>query len=182
MLRRFRIQYGPVARMTTGFFLSTLSGMGYAILCWKAYETSPCGYYGSTDPKCAELPSPISLWYEAIPYFVGGLSELFINVPAYGIAYSRAPVSMRGLVSAINLLSTGFVYIVNLAATPVIGDPNLIWDFAGPAILGAFVTVFFYFLFRHIDNEEYVLSTQRLTDGHEVESFDEKEKDASERV
>lgn len=182
MLRRMRIAYGPVARMTTGFFLSTLAGVGYAILCWKAYETSPCGYYGSSDPKCEELTSPISLWWEAIPYFIGGFSELFINVPAYGIAYSRAPVNMRGLVSAINLLNTGFVYIVNLATTPAIGDPHLIWDFAGPAILGAFVTVFFYWLFRHIDKEEFVLSTQQVSEAHEVEYFDDKEKDATERV
>lgn len=89
------------------------------------------------------LVSPISLWWEAIPYALGGFSELFINVPAYGIAYSRAPVNMRGLVSAINLFNTGFAYIVNLAASAAITDPHLIWDFAAPAILGAIVTVLF---------------------------------------
>jgi diacylglycerol kinase len=109
------------------------------------------------------LVSPISLWWEAIPYALGGFSELFINVPgmlyssllvtsfngvlillvAYGIAYSRAPINMRGLVSAINLFNTGFAYIVNLAVSAAIIDPHLVWDFAAPAILGAIVTVAF---------------------------------------
>lgn len=161
MLRKAKIHYGPVARITTGFFISTLAGIGYTVLCYKAYQTSPCGWYGSTDPQCVEndLFSPISLWWEAIPYALGGFSELFINVPAYGIAYSRAPVNMRGLVSAINLFNTGFAYIVNLATSAVIVDPYLVWDFGGPAIVGGVVTVFFWFTFRHIDKEEYVLST-----------------------
>ncbi|KAJ2971159.1 hypothetical protein NQ176_g7835 [Zarea fungicola] len=166
LLRARKIHYGPVARITTGFFLSTLGGVGYALLCWKAYETNPCGYYGSSDPRCVDggLVSPISLWWEGIPYALGGFSELFINVPAYGIAYSRAPVNMRGFVSSINLFNTGFAYIVNLASSAAIADPHLIWVFAGPAIVGAVVTVFFYFNFRHIDKEEYVLSTNQVSE------------------
>lgn len=135
------------------------------MLCYKAYQTSPCGWYGSSDPECVDngLVSHISLWWEAIPYALGGFSELFVNVPgmmlhhsllmdlhepnslyvAYGIAYSRAPVNLRGLVSAINLFSAGFANIVNLAASTIVADPYLIWDFAGPAILGAIVTVTF---------------------------------------
>lgn len=50
---------------------------------------------------------------------------------------------MRGLVSAMNLFSTGFAYIVNLATSSVIVDPYLVWDFGGPAIVGGIVTVFF---------------------------------------
>lgn len=86
-LRKSKIHYGPIARIVTGFFLSTLAGIGYCVLCYKAYETSPCGWYGSTDPYCIdnELVSPISLWWEAIPYTLGGFSELFINVPGMSI-------------------------------------------------------------------------------------------------
>jgi hypothetical protein len=91
---------------------------------------------------------------------------------AYGIAYSRAPVNMRGLVSAINLLNTGFAYVINLALSSVITDPHLIWDFGGPAIVGAIVTVFFYWNFRHIDKEEYVLSTNQTTENHESADFE----------
>lgn len=62
---------------------------------------------------------------------------------AYGIAYSRAPINMRGLVSAINLFNTAIAYIVNLACSSAVVDPHLIWDFGGPTIVGAVVTVVF---------------------------------------
>jgi len=161
LLAKMRIRYGPVARMSTGFFIASLGGMGYAILQWRAYATGPCGAYTSIDPKCLDngLVSPISLWWTAIPVAVGGFSELFCNVPAYGIAYSRAPVNMRGLVSAINLLNSGVAYAINLAVSDAVVDPHLVWAFGAVAILGAVTTVVFYFMFRHIDKEEYVLST-----------------------
>lgn len=84
-------------------------------------------------------------WYAALPHHRIFARSLFADMvfTAYGIAYSRAPINMRGLVSAINLFNTGFAYIVNLAASAAIADPHLIWDFAGPAILGAIVTVGF---------------------------------------
>ncbi|KAI6361789.1 hypothetical protein MCOR25_006407 [Pyricularia grisea] len=162
LLRSAKIHYGPVARITTGFFISTLGGIGYTVLQYYVYQMNPCGWYGGSDPRCVDngLVSDISVWWLALPYALGGFSELFINVPAYGIAYSRAPVNMRGLVSAINLFNTAIAYIINLACSPIVQDPYLVWDFGGPAIAGGIVTVIFWFLFRHIDKEEYVLSTQ----------------------
>jgi dipeptide/tripeptide permease len=162
LLRKWKIHYGPVMRICTGFFLSTCAGIAYCVMQYYAYKGSPCGYYGSSAETCVDegLTADISIWWMAVPYGIGGISELFINVPAYGIAYSRAPINMRGLVSAINLFNTAVAYIVNLACSSVIGDPHLIWDFGGPAIVGAIVTVVFWFLFKHIDREEYFLSTQ----------------------
>jgi len=157
LLRRFNIHYGPVARITTGLAMSTLGGVGYTILNKYAYEQSPCGEYGSSDCQIGTGVAPISVWWMAIPYAVGGISELFINVPAYAIAYSRAPVNMRGLVSAINLFSTAVAYAIGLACSAVVTDPYLTWDFGGPAIAGGILTVVFWFTFRHIDKEEMVL-------------------------
>ena len=63
----------------------------------------------------------------AVPYSLGGLSELFVNVPAYGIAYSRSPPNMRGLVSALNLFSSAMAYLLGLAFSSLIQDPYLTW-------------------------------------------------------
>jgi len=161
LLRRLNIHYGPVARMTTGLLMSSIAGVGYTILNYYAYKLSPCGDYGSSDCKIGTGVAPISIWWSAIPYAVGGISELFVNVPAYGIAYSRAPVNMRGLVSAINLFSTGTAYLIGLACSSVITDPYLTWVFGGPAIAGFVLTIIFYFTFKHIDREEYVLSQNK---------------------
>ncbi|KAL2265121.1 hypothetical protein VTJ83DRAFT_6221 [Remersonia thermophila] len=158
LLRKLNIHYGPAARITTGLAMSTLGGVGYTLLNHFAYQKSPCGKYGSSDCTIGTGVAPITIWWMALPFAIGGISELFVNVPAYGIAYSRAPTNMKGLVSALNLFNTAIAYAIGLALSEVIRDPYLTWDFAAPAIAGGVLTVVFYFTFRHIDKEEYVLS------------------------
>jgi dipeptide/tripeptide permease len=130
-LRRMRIEYGPVARMTTGLAISTIGGVAYAVVNHYGYKTSPCGDTGTSatcvDSENHALVSTLSVWWWAIPYSLGGLSELFLNVPAYGLAYSRAPKNMRGLVSGINLLSTAVAYAIGLILAPIVRDPLLTW-------------------------------------------------------
>jgi dipeptide/tripeptide permease len=131
MLRRYKIHYGPIARITTGLLLSTAGGAGYTILNYYAYKKGPCGNHGTSldcvDANGEALVSNISVWWMAIPYALGGFSELFVNVPAYGIAYSRSPKNMRGLVSALNLFSTAVAYALGLAFAGVVKDPMLTW-------------------------------------------------------
>ncbi|KAK4620162.1 MFS-type transporter ucsM [Fulvia fulva] len=156
--RKVKFHYGPVSRIVTGLAMSTIGGVGYTVLNYFAYQQSPCGDYGSTDCTVGTGVAPITIWWMAIPYGLGGISEILVNVPAYGIAYSRAPANMRGLVSAMNLFNTGVAYAIGLACSSVIRDPYLTWDFGGVAIAGAILTVVFYVLFRHIDKEEYTLN------------------------
>ena len=66
LLRRMKIHYGPVARMTTGLAMSTVGGAGYTLLNYYAYKLGPCGKYGSS-PTCVDengvaLVAPISIW------------------------------------------------------------------------------------------------------------------------
>ncbi|KAI1331067.1 MFS general substrate transporter [Xylariaceae sp. FL0255] len=157
LLRKWNIHYGAVARITTGILLSAVGGVGYTVLQYYVYKESPCGYYATSNCEDGFGVAPITIWYTAIPYGIGGISELFINVPAYGIAYSMAPVNMRGVVSAINLFNQAITYIIGLATSSVIRDPFLIWDFGGPAIAGFVVGIFFYFYFRHLDRAEYIM-------------------------
>lgn len=162
LLRRYNIHYGPVARITTGLLLAIGAGAGYALISYYTYKLSPCGNT-ATSPTCLDadgqsIVAPISIWLMAIPYALGGFSELFVNVPAFGIAYSRAPKNMRGLLSAINLFMQAVTYAIGLAAGAAIQDPYLTWDFGGPAIIGLVATAFFYCTYRDIDKEEYRLS------------------------
>lgn len=162
LLRRWNIHYGPIARITTGLVLAACGGAGYAIISWKGYQASPCGNLATSnscvDSDGNQLVSNITIWWMAIPYGIGGISELFVNVPAYSIAYARAPHNMRSLVSALNLFNSAIAYAIGLAAAAVVRDPYLTWDFAGPAIIGFVAAPVFYFLFRDIDKEDYRLS------------------------
>ncbi|TLD18961.1 MFS general substrate transporter-21 [Venturia nashicola] len=158
-LRRKRIKFGSVAQITTGFAIATLGGFGYTIINHYAYKTGPCKEYGSSMEKCVDggLVAPISLWWMALPYALGGLSEIFVNVPAFGIAYSRSPPNMRGLVSAINLFSSAISYAIGLMFTGVVKDPYLTWVFGVPTAIGAISTVAFWFMYKNLDEEEFSL-------------------------
>jgi dipeptide/tripeptide permease len=163
LLRKYHIRFGPVARITFGLSLSAVGGIGYTVLNYYAYKLGPCGGHGSSgscvDAEGVSLVAPISIWWLALPFSIGGISELFVNVPAYGIAYSRAPKNMRGLVTALNLFNTGIAYALGLAFGGLITDPYLTWVFGGPTIIGFAASALFWYLFNHIDKEEYVLST-----------------------
>ncbi|KAK6854145.1 peptide transporter protein [Apiospora arundinis] len=163
LLRRFKIHWGPISRMTFGFLLATFGSVGYSVLQYRVYQTSPCGYNATT---CAEIVpkgqnplSTVKIELYSIPVILGACSEVFINVTAYGIAYSRSPKNMKGLVASINLFMTAIQAIIGLATAPAVKDPYLIWCFAGPTIAGFVLAIIFYFTFRHIDKEEFVINT-----------------------
>jgi dipeptide/tripeptide permease len=163
LLRKWGIRWGAISRMTFGFALCTIGSLGFPVLQHFVYKTSPCGYNATT---CAEiLPegepalSNVSYSFYAIPIVLTAISEIFVNVTAYGIAYSRSPKNMKGLVSSINLFMTAIAAAIGLATAPAIRDPFLVWAFAGPSIAGGVLTVIFYFTFRHLDKEEFVINT-----------------------
>ncbi len=162
LLRKYKIHYGPVARITTGLMMSTCSGIAYTVLNYYAYKLGPCGKFGSSatcvDADGVSRVSSISIWWMAIPFAIGGISELFVNVPAYGIAYARAPANMRSLVSAINLFMSAIAYALGLVFAGLIKDPYLTWDFGGPAIVGFVTAIIFWFVYQDLDNEEYELT------------------------
>jgi dipeptide/tripeptide permease len=163
LLLRYGIKWGSISRMTFGFALCTIGSIGFSILQYYVYQTSPCGWKATT---CADLIktgentlSSVSYALYSIPIIMTAVAEIFVNVTAFGIAYSRSPKNMKGLVASINLFMMAISAAIGLATAPVIQDPYLIWAFAGPTITGAVFTVAFYFLFRHIDNEEFVINT-----------------------
>ncbi|KAK1753676.1 putative peptide transporter ptr2 protein [Echria macrotheca] len=163
LLRRWGIHFGPIARMTFGFALCTIGSLGYPILQYYVYQTSPCGYDATT---CADIVpegenslSSVSYSWYAIPVILTAIAEIFVNVTAYGIAYSRSPKNMKGLVASINLFMTAISAAIGLATAPAIRDPFLVWAFAGPTIAGGVLTVIFWFTFRHLDREEFVINT-----------------------
>lgn len=169
-LLKHRIHWGPISRITTGFAMCTIGSMGFAILQYYVYKTSPCGNYASI---CSDLVakgedsvSPIYIGYYAIPIVITALSEILCNVTAYGIAYARSPKNMKSLVMAINLFMTAISSAIALATAPAIQDPYLIWAFAGPTIAGAVCTVAFWFMFKHINDEEFYLNTDIIDPNH----------------
>ncbi|KAK9773884.1 putative Peptide transporter PTR2 [Seiridium cardinale] len=163
LLRRWGIKWGAISRMTFGFAICTIGSIGFSILQYYVYQTSPCGWNATTCativPEGENSLSTVSYGLYSIPIIITAISEIFINVTAYGIAYSRSPKNMKGLVASINLFMTAISAAIGLATAPAIQDPYLIWAFAGPTIAGAVLTVIFWFTFKHMDKDEFVINT-----------------------
>ncbi|KAE8381763.1 hypothetical protein BDV26DRAFT_301030 [Aspergillus bertholletiae] len=153
LLLRYNIKFGRINRITFGFILAIISGVIGAIVQWRVYKTSPCGYYASS---CDAGVSPILIWWQLPNVILGALSELFCNVTAYEIAYARAPPSMRGLVMAIFLFTTALSSALGEVLIPVTQDPYLIWVWGAPAVALAIQTILFWFRFRSLNHDEFM--------------------------
>ncbi|TVY44639.1 Peptide transporter PTR2 [Lachnellula cervina] len=162
LLRKYRINFGPIKRMFLGMLICSIASVGWAIITHYAYATGPCGDHASSltcvDKNGVSLVSPVSIWWTAIPLSITALCEILVNVTAYAIAYSHAPKNMRGLISACNCFMSAIQYAINLATAPAISDPHIVWAFAGPSIVGFVSAWVFWYMYKDLDHDEYVLN------------------------
>lgn len=177
LLARYRIRFGPIRRITAGFFLCSIGSLGFCIIQHYIYKTSPCGNMASTctDANGTALVSPLSLWLTVIPVGLTALAEPLAVVTSYGIAYTRSPPNMKSLVMALNLFTTAIASAISLATADAIRDPFLVWAFAGPTIAGFVLACLFWYLYRDLDKEEYHVHlwddtpTESINGGSEVD-------------
>ncbi|KAH8696408.1 putative MFS peptide transporter [Talaromyces proteolyticus] len=153
IMARLGFRNGPINRITFGFFLATIAGIYGAVVQYKVYQLSTCGYYASTCDEVAD----ISIWVQIPNQVLAAMSECFCNVTAYEIAYSCAAPSMRGLVMAVFLFMTALSSALGEILIPATVDPYLIWIWAAPAIALAVQSVWFWFRFHHLNNEEFMI-------------------------
>ncbi|KAL1591540.1 peptide transporter ptr2 [Paraconiothyrium brasiliense] len=153
LLRRYNIKFGRISRITTGFLLAAISGVIGAIIQYRVYKTSPCGYAAST---CDDV-SPISIWWQLPNVSLGAISEVFVNVTGYELAYARAPPRMKSIVVALFLFNTALSVAMSEILIPAIVDPHLIWVWAGPAIALFVQTAIFWWRHHHLNNDEFLV-------------------------
>lgn len=151
-LAKKNIRFGRIKRMTFGFIIAAISGICGGLAQLYVYRTSPCGYLAST---CDDV-SPISVWWELPMIILGAISEIFVNVTSYELAYSRAPANMKSVVFSICLFMTALYAAAGEVLTPVINDPYLVWVWFGPAIVLFAQTAVFWIRHRGIDEDAYM--------------------------
>ena len=149
-LQRRRIRCGYVIRMTTGFLLASVSSLYGAVLQWKVYQTSPCGYH-ATGCEIGSGVSPISVWAQSPIYIINALSQLLAWTAAYEIAYLHSPKHMKAVTLSVLLFVGIFNNAISVACAPAISDPYLIWVWAVPGLANLIQTVYFYWNYRHVD-------------------------------
>lgn len=154
-MRRIKIKFGRIDRCVFGFTLAWISGVLGAIVQWYVYKTSPCGYY-ATECTIGTGVSPLNIWAQVLMYSLGAMSECFVMITGYEIAYARSPPNMKALVMAIFLFMEALGAALGEILTPVIVEPHLIWVWAGPAIALAVQTLIFWWKYRYINNDEFM--------------------------
>ncbi|KAH6652522.1 POT family protein [Truncatella angustata] len=172
-LKRRGIKFGRISRMTCGFILATLSSVIGAVLQYRVYETSPCGYYAS---DCDGV-SPISIWWQVPNVALGAMSEVFVNVTSYELAYARAPEHMRSTVVALFLFMTALSSALGEILIPAIADPTLVWAWAAPAIALFVQTIIFWWRHRNVNDDVFMTHAEDFDQvQHESKVIQEPEK------
>lgn len=149
-LRRYKIDFKPVYRIVFGFTLAALSQVAGAVIQYRIYTLSPCGYHASEGGSCV---ADITAWQEVSVYILSAASECFAMTTGYELAYTRSPPHMKGLVMALFLFTSAILAAIGEALTPVLLDPHLIWPFAGIAIATVVCGLLFLYQFRNLHKE-----------------------------
>jgi dipeptide/tripeptide permease len=178
-LEKLGIKCGPIRRMTFGMFLCAVGGVAGGIVQLYVYRTSPCGYQASTcvDADGNALVSKISIWVQLVNVVITAISELFVNVTSYEMAYARAPPNMKAAVFSICLFMSALSSALGEIITPFTEDPTLVvsslfflflcrydadvhlhqqWVYIGPAIALFVQTIIFWILYRNVDEEKFM--------------------------
>ncbi|WWD18336.1 hypothetical protein CI109_102786 [Kwoniella shandongensis] len=137
----------PMTRMCVGFMLGAANMVYGAIVQWKIYQESDCGYYAST----CETVTSWSIWAQVPLYSLPAIGEIFVMVTSYELAYTRAPARMKGLVYAICLFNSAISAAIGLACSNAIQDPYLIWPYVALAIACFLCALLFPTYFKHLN-------------------------------
>ncbi|VEU19344.1 DEKNAAC100411 [Brettanomyces naardenensis] len=172
MLIKYKINFKVVYKIFVGFMLGAFSSMVGAILQWRVYETSPCGWYAS---NCDKGVSPLTAWYDVIVYALAAAGECFCYTEAYELAYTRAPDNSKGLVMALFLLMNALSAAISEAVSAALVDPYLIYPFAAIAIAGAIAAVVF--LIQYWNLEDTMKKEELEKEAARKDANDRKEKD-----
>jgi proton-dependent oligopeptide transporter, POT family len=160
-LRKIGIPFRPISRIAWGFALAALSMVYAAVLQHYIYKAGPCYDHPLTGACSADangnegmIPQNIHVALQTPAYVLVGLSEIFANVTGLEYAFTKAPPSMKSLVTSIYLLTNAFGSALGIALSPTSEHPKLVIMFASIAGATALAGVLFWFLFNKYNDQE----------------------------
>jgi POT family proton-dependent oligopeptide transporter len=157
LMRRLRIPFRPITRISLGFIVASLAMMYAAIVQHLIYSAGPC--YG--HPLCAASEvdgtaygNNVHIAIQTPAYMFIGISEIFASVSGLEYAYTKAPPSMKSFVQSMYLLTNAFGSALAEALTPAAFDPAIMWMFVGLAVASFLCGIIFFTIFRHLNAKE----------------------------
>ncbi|TVY46785.1 putative peptide transporter [Lachnellula occidentalis] len=161
-LRKAKIRFTPIRKITVGFFMGSMAMVWAAVIQAYIYKTSICGNYAS-GALPAKLggdgwdycpPIGLTVWAQTGAYVLIGISEIFASITSLEYAFSKAPVNMRSLVMAFAMFMSGIAPAIGEGFSSLSTDPLLVWNYGSMAVLSFLGGVGFWFTFRDLDIEE----------------------------
>ncbi|KAK4219607.1 peptide transporter-like protein [Rhypophila decipiens] len=150
-LRKLRINFTPIRRITAGYFAGASAMVWACVIQYYIYQRSECGYYAS-DEGCATIN--ISVWAQSGSYILIAFSEILASITSLEYAHSKAPANMRSMVQAVALFMNAISSAIGFALVYLASDPYLIWNYGVVAVLAVIGGIAFWLQFRHLDQEE----------------------------
>ncbi|KAL1955894.1 hypothetical protein VTO42DRAFT_7967 [Malbranchea cinnamomea] len=161
-LRKRRILFLPITRITVGFFISSLAMMYAAIVQHMIYTSGPCYEH----PLCpaSEVDgvlqgNDVHIAIQAPAYMFIGIAEVFLSVTSLEYAYMKAPEQLKSFVQSLYLLTNAIGSAIGMALSPVAYDPAILWMFVGLCGAAVVTAVVFWLLFRHLNKQEDKLNS-----------------------
>ncbi|KLJ06067.1 POT family proton-dependent oligopeptide transporter [Blastomyces silverae] len=176
LLRRIRIPFKPMSRITMGFLFGA-AAMAYAAIIQRLiYSAPPCF---DAPRKCpashgGALPNRIHVAAQTPAYLLVGFSEIFASITGLEYAYTKAPATMKSFVMALYLMTIAFGAAVAIALSPTARDPNLVWMYTGLAVACFLAGVGFWLLFRRYNATEEAMNALEIEEPPSPTYGDEK--------
>jgi len=165
-LRRAKINFSPIKKITGGFITAALAMVWAAVLQHYIYKKSPCGSHAATcaDKDGNAITVDINVWAQTGSYVLIAISEILASITGLEYAYTKAPANMKSLVMSVFLFMTAFSSAIGEAFVTVSADPLLVWNYSVFAVLAGIAGVIFWFQYRSLDKEEDELNA--IDEGH----------------
>jgi POT family proton-dependent oligopeptide transporter len=155
-LRRWRINIGPIRRITAGFAAGVIATAWAAVVQHMVYSAGPC-YDRPLACAASEggtVPNRVHVMLQFPCYFFFALSESLFSVTAAEYAYTKAPSSMKSVISALNLLTVAVASALGIAVSRAAVDPGLVRMYASLAVVYFVTTCLFWIFCRKYDAVE----------------------------
>ncbi|OAL52586.1 MFS general substrate transporter [Pyrenochaeta sp. DS3sAY3a] len=158
LLRRYRVSFGPIRRITIGFVLTAMA-MAYAAGLQKLiYSRGPCysrplnctGAYQNGHLR----PNKVNVWLQAPIHVLLGAGEILAYVSMTEYAYALSPQNMKAVIQALNQLTVAIGSALCTALGPASQDPWLVTLYSCLAGVMGLSTVIFWLVFKRYDDRE----------------------------
>lgn len=167
LLRRMRINFRPISRISLGFIVASLAMVYAAIVQHLIYSAGPCYEKPHCELSLVDgqyMGNNIHIAIQTPAYVFIGVSEIFASVSGLEYAYTKAPLSMKSFVQSMYLLTNAFGSAIGMALSPVAYDPAIMWMFTGLACASFATGFIFWFLYRHLNDQEAEMNALDLQD------------------